>query len=171
MRRLLLMRHAKSDWAVGVGDLDRPLNARGRRDAPRMAHALAARDLLPDRVWCSEAARTRETLAYLETTVEHPWNPSVLPSLYLAGVGDLLAAASRSRPDDRTVLVLAHNPGLEDAVQWLSGRAEPMPTSAVAVLHLPATMPWRALADRGPRVLTLATVLRPKDLTPDGEDG
>ena len=89
MRRLILMRHAKSDWSHGTSDHDRPLNPRGRGAAEALGNWLRTEGLLPDAVLCSTAARTRETCALLNLpescAVEH------LRQLYLAEPSEIIA--------------------------------------------------------------------------------
>ena len=89
-RRLILMRHAKSSWAIdGQEDHQRPLNKRGRRDAPRVAAALAARDWLPDFVVSSDAERTRQTWAEMNSAFSLDCGVRWTRDLYLAALGDL----------------------------------------------------------------------------------
>lgn len=161
-RRLLLMRHAKSSWKTGLPDPERPLNARGRRDAPRMARWLVEHDLRPDHVLCSEAERTRETLVWMEDALGDDLPHTILARLYHAGVGDLLDAIAAA-PDVDTLLVLGHNPGLEELVEHLSGAQEHMPTAAVAVLEVPDDRAWRDVPSIHGR-MHLREVARPKDL-------
>jgi len=156
------MRHAKSSWKTGLPDASRPLNARGRRDAPRMAQALDRRGLRPDHVLCSDAERTRETLAWLEDAWGADVEQTVLARLYHAGVGDLLDTIADA-PDVPTLMVLGHNPGLEDLVEHLCGEPTPMPTAAVAVLAWPNERTWRDVGTVAGRA-TLTTHLRPKAL-------
>lgn len=162
-RTLLLMRHAKSSWATDLRDVDRPLNARGQRDAPRIAAALDARGLRPAHVLCSEAERTRETLAWLE----HAWGTDVtttfLGRLYLPSIDDLLDAVAEAPPDADPILVLSHNPGTEDLVSRWTGTPTRMPTGAVAVCE--AVGVWADAARAAGRI-TVREILRPRDLDP-----
>ncbi|SFG69494.1 SixA phosphatase family protein [Sulfitobacter dubius] len=116
MRRLILMRHAKSDWSHGTSDHDRPLNPRGRSAAEALGNWLRAEGLLPDAVLCSTAARTRETCAILNLpescAVEH------LRQLYLAEPSEIIANL-RQRATGDTVLLVAHNPGIAAAAELL----------------------------------------------------
>ncbi|UOA13736.1 MULTISPECIES: SixA phosphatase family protein [Sulfitobacter] len=116
MRRLILMRHAKSDWSHGTSDHDRPLNPRGRSAAEALGNWLRAEGLLPDAVLCSTAARTRETCAILNLpescAVEH------LRQLYLAEPSEIIANL-RQRATGDTVLLVAHNPGIAAAAALL----------------------------------------------------
>lgn len=116
MRRLILMRHAKSDWSHGTSDHDRPLNPRGRGAAEALGNWLRAEGLLPDAVLCSTAARTRETCALLNLpescAVEH------LRQLYLAEPNEITANL-RQRASGDTLLLVAHNPGIAAAAALL----------------------------------------------------
>lgn len=146
MRTLIFLRHAKSSWATpGMNDFDRPLNDRGRADAPLMARWLSGQGMKPDRILCSPSARTRETLALI-TPVLGPLPVASFPEdFYLASAATLSKRIARERASE-TVLVIGHNPGIHDAVlQFLSPdqrhasgdlRAA-FPTAACAILALP----------------------------------
>ena len=130
MIRLVLVRHAKSDWAnPSIDDHDRPLNDRGLRDAPRMARALAETGFRPEVILSSTALRARTTAeafaAQLGAAVDFD------PHLYGAPGRTLLAKAAASAA--RRVLVVAHDPGITDLAAQLSGGGiGHMPTCAVA---------------------------------------
>jgi phosphohistidine phosphatase len=143
-RTLILMRHAKSDWnQSGLSDKDRPLNARGNDAAPRMARWLLDQGLLPDRVCCSSAVRTRETLDWMSrvfSEAEHAkrLEKTYLDELYLAPSERILRVAYEVWSqflDDRVLLMLGHNPGMEDLVSELSGQSTAMPTAAIAIFQ------------------------------------
>lgn len=121
MKRLILMRHAKSDWSHGVTDADRPLNGRGRRSAKAMGLWLRDMGATPDEVLCSSAARTRETLEGLG--VQAP--TSYQKALYLADAETLLATLRKA--DGATVLILGHNPGIGDLAHTLLATAPDHP--------------------------------------------
>ncbi|WPZ29992.1 histidine phosphatase family protein [Sulfitobacter sp. OXR-159] len=116
MRRLILMRHAKSDWSHGTSDHDRPLNPRGRGAAEALGNWLRAEGFVPDVGLCSTAARTRETCALLNLpescAVEH------LRQLYLAEPNEIIANL-RQRASGDTLLLVAHNPGIAAAAALL----------------------------------------------------
>ncbi|AYE87203.1 SixA phosphatase family protein [Sulfitobacter sp. D7] len=116
MRRLILMRHAKSDWSHGTSDHDRPLNKRGRGAAEALGNWLRAEELLPDAVLCSTAARTRETCALLDlpesSAVDH------FQQLYLAEPEKIITTL-RQQAKGATVLLIAHNPGIAAAAALL----------------------------------------------------
>lgn len=106
MKRLILMRHAKSDWSFEQADFDRPLNPRGRRAAPALGTWLRAQGALPDQVLCSSAARTRETLDLLDLDAPTHFDRA----LYLAEPDRMLDALRHAKGD--CVLMLGHNPGI-----------------------------------------------------------
>lgn len=130
MRQLILTRHAKSDWGdPTVADHDRPLNDRGRRDAPVMARRLAESGTAIERIISSTALRARTTAAAfgkaleLEVELDH--------ELYLASGHTLLQKAAEA--EAASVMLVAHNPGITDLAWNLSGGGiEHMPTCAVA---------------------------------------
>ncbi|TVL91587.1 histidine phosphatase family protein [Streptomyces sp. SAJ15] len=165
-RRLVLLRHAKSAWPE-VPDHERPLAGRGRRDAPAAGRWIREAGRVPDLVVCSTARRTRETWE-LATAELGGAAPAVTyePRAYAATAAELLDVV-RGTPDGvRTLLLIGHNPGVEELVSLLAGAAagdalerarEKFPTSAIAVLAWSG--PWSALAPGGAR-LTDFTVPR-----------
>jgi phosphohistidine phosphatase len=140
MRRLILMRHAKSSWAEpNQRDLDRPLNKRGRRAAGLIGGWLKARGHRPDRALVSSARRAQETWAGVVAGVGAA-ETSYLPELYHAGPEAMLAALRRA-PDADAVLMLGHQPGIGPfAARLLAdppGDADfaKYPTAATAVIE------------------------------------
>ncbi|MER5840236.1 histidine phosphatase family protein [Streptomyces prasinus] len=166
-RRLVVLRHAKSAWPEGVPDRDRPLAARGERDAPAAGRALAGTVGPPGLVLCSTAVRARRTWELAAAEWDAPPPVRYEPRLYAAGVPELLAVVREVPADVGTLLLVGHNPGLADLVLALAGdgaddtldrvRAK-FPTSAVAVLSWRGTA-WRDLAP-GAALLTAMTVPR-----------
>ncbi|CAL9598832.1 SixA phosphatase family protein [Streptomyces sp. enrichment culture] len=143
LRRLFVLRHAKSAWPEGVADHDRPLSARGRRDAPAAGRALADAGRLPGQALCSTAVRARLTWEGASAQWGTPPPVRFDPRLYMAGVPELLAVLHEVPDEIRTVLLIGHNPGLEDLVLTLAGDGlddaldrvrVKFPTSAIAVL-------------------------------------
>lgn len=147
MKTLLLMRHAKSSWGNdGQADVDRPLNDRGRRDAPRMGRWLKAQGLAVDLVICSHARRAAETAeAVIDAGgFEGEWRRE--PGLY-AAEAEAYFDVLRGLPDSvGGVLVVAHNPGTEEVVEALTGDHETMKTACVAVIDLPIER-WQELGE------------------------
>ncbi len=137
-RRLIVVRHAKSDWSAGVADHDRPLAGRGRREAVLVGRWLREHSVDIDLVLCSSAKRTRQTwkrvAAQLDPQRVHGIELRVEERLYAASDRALLRVV-RALPDSaRAVLLVGHNPGLEDLVAELTGVWRPLKTSSIAVL-------------------------------------
>ena len=108
---LILTRHAKSDWDdPALSDHDRPLNARGRRDAPRVGAWLAGSGYRPGEALVSSARRTQETWERLAAALDRAPAPRTLPGLYHAGAADILQQLRGATVP--TVIVIGHNPGI-----------------------------------------------------------
>jgi polyadenylate-binding protein len=163
-RRLIVMRHAKSSWKhQGLSDHQRPLNKRGRQDAPRVARALQARGWRPRLVLSSDSTRTRETWSRMEQELPGEAEVRWLPSFYHGGAEDVLGELSLLEEEPGPVLVLGHNPTWEDLVQLLSGQAEVMTTANASLLQ--AQGRWAELVLPGR--WELLEVLRPRELPGD----
>ena len=161
-RRLVLMRHAKSDWANhNLADHDRPLNERGRLSATQMAKHFANTDLAPSVIIASTAARVRETLTRM--LAEWPYEPEVSfeQSLYLASVETLNARVCGLHHAWQSAMIVGHNPGLADFVSRLANRPLEMPTAAVAVFSTNLETWTDAVAARD---WQLTAHWRPRDL-------
>jgi phosphohistidine phosphatase len=145
MKTLLVLRHAKSDWRnPKLADHDRPLNRRGKRDAVRLGRRLRDKGLLPDLILLSTAKRTRKTVAGLVAGGAYRGKRKARRAFYLAGPQAYLKAL-RGVPDKyRRVLVVGHNPGLEELVARLTGKGAALPTATLARVSLPITR-WREL--------------------------
>ncbi|MBN9186486.1 MAG: histidine phosphatase family protein [Microbacterium sp.] len=133
MIRLALVRHAKSDWSEeGIADHDRPLNARGERDAPAMVRLLAVTGFAPDVIVSSTATRAQSTA--LAFGAVFGIMPRPVRRLYAASATTLLDAVEEAgAAGASSVLLVAHNPGIADLAATLSrGRIAHMPTCAVA---------------------------------------
>jgi phosphohistidine phosphatase len=170
MKRLLLLRHAKSSWDdPALADFDRPLAPRGRKAAPRMGRELAARSWLPQLALVSPAARTRETWELVAAALPGSVPADFPDTLYDATAEDVLSEIQRTPKAMKTLLILGHNPGLEDLAKRLAGanseaRAlqrlrEKFPTAALARFDLDGK--WTELGFGGAR---LTHFLRPRDL-------
>ena len=151
MKKLLLVRHAKSAWDnLDGSDHNRPLNSRGAHDAPAMGAHLLARGIRPDLILASSAVRTTSTAQALADAMSvDAARIQILPSLYLAHAADILAAVAACPDTVDTIMLVAHSPGIGDASGVLTG--EPprhMPTCAVACLGSTAAT-WREAAQPG----------------------
>lgn len=155
-RRMILMRHAKSDWSTpAAGDHARPLNDRGRRSAAALGTWLRDRGWLPDRVLCSTAARTRETLTGLRLDAPVRFEQA----LYHAAPDTMLDLLRGAKGD--CVLMIGHNPGIAFFAQMLAAappahaRFADYPTGATTVMEFAAD-DWPGAAPGSGKVLDFA---------------
>jgi phosphohistidine phosphatase len=170
MKRLLLLRHAKSSWDdPALADFDRPLAPRGRKAAERMGRELAARSWLPQLALVSPTARTRETWELVAAALPGSVSADFPDRLYDASAGDVLSGIQHTPKAVKTLLILGHNPGLEDLARRLAGAnseakalqqlREKFPTAALARFDFDGK--WAELGFGRAR---LTHCLRPKDL-------
>ena len=153
MPTLYLLRHAKSDWSdLTLPDEQRPLSDRGRRDAKHLAALLRRTHIEPDLVLCSTARRTRETLELLRTGLEHS-EVRLDSDLYGASATALLDRLHGVPEQVSSVMLIGHNPGLQDLAVWLTrpntrrrSLEAKFPTAALATITLP-TSSWTQLRE------------------------
>jgi phosphohistidine phosphatase len=168
MRRVYLLRHAKSSWEDGsLADRERPLAGRGKRAAKTMARHIEAERIRPDLVLCSPARRTRETLERIEGALGDGVETRLDEALYGASEARLLGCLKALPQKVGSVMLVGHNPGLEDLALALASEGaelarlrEKYPTAALATIDLPADR-WSAV-ERGSG--ELVAYVRPKDL-------
>ena len=163
MKTLLVLRHAKSSWNdPALDDQERPLNKRGRRDAPRMGELVRECGLIPDVIISSDAVRARLTAEAVAEAARYAGEILLDPRLYLAYPADILSLLATVRENAGTVMIVGHNPGLEKLVEQLTGERQDLPTAALAQVGLPIDH-WRDLkrSTRG----TLVGLWRPEELT------
>ena len=138
MKTLLILRHAKSSWQTDqLADHDRPLNARGKRDAPRVGHLLRTQELEPDRVLCSTAKRARKTAKKVVKSSGYDSPVELLEELYLASPGTHIDVLRQQDCESGCLMIVAHNPGLEELLAILVGQYMALPTAALAQVELP----------------------------------
>ena len=151
MRRLHVLRHAKSSWdEPDLADHDRPLAPRGRKASARIAEHFANEAIAPELVLCSAALRTRETLAALLSVLAGDVEIRLDESLYGAGVEQVLARVRETADAVSAVLVIGHNPTLHELALFLTGRLDALerfPTGALATLAFVG--PWAELGEGG----------------------
>ncbi|MBN2500933.1 MAG: histidine phosphatase family protein [Anaerolineales bacterium] len=138
MKTLLIMRHAKSSWAdKDLPDHERPLNARGKIDAPRMGELLNAEDLIPEAILCSTAKRAKSTAKLLVESVPFEGEITTLRDFYHGGPEDFIDALSDLPDEVDVAMIVGHNPDLEYFLDVLTDASERMPTAAIAYVELP----------------------------------
>ena len=163
MKTLLVLRHAKSSWSdTSLDDHERPLNTRGRRDAPRMGELVFEHRLAPDVILSSDAVRARLTAEAVAQAARYTGDILLDRRLYLASSRDILAVLRTVRETTAgTIMIVGHNPGMEELVAQLTGEQQDLPTAALAQIGLLIDR-WRDLtmSTRGP----LVGLWRPKEL-------
>ncbi|MAZ34394.1 MAG: phosphohistidine phosphatase [Thalassospira sp.] len=122
MKTLLLLRHAKSSWTdPSRSDHDRELNRRGEQAAPVMGRYLQDQGLVPDLIWCSTAARAVQTLTLLGRDFASTSDVIYNEDLYMASEKVLLDSLVQTHDEARCVMMIGHNPGMEDFAAQLFG--------------------------------------------------
>jgi phosphohistidine phosphatase len=166
VKTLFLLRHAKSDYPPGVRDFDRPLNPRGRAAAARMGEELRRLGLAADHILASPAARVTETLALVSDGYGGRMPVDFREELYLATPETLLALVAATDDEHDGLLVVGHNPGLQQLALQLGStgpchdaiRAK-YPTGGLTEIALPVER-WSEIEEPGP----IVRFLRPRDL-------
>jgi phosphohistidine phosphatase len=171
LKRLFLLRHAKAK--AGSEDAVRPLAGRGREDAARLGRYLRKGGHVPDLVLCSPARRTRETIAILVAELDREPQTRFVSALYLADAGTILCHIRQAPDAALSLMIVGHNPGLEQCAlllarpeedrktsQHLAAMAEKFPTCALAVFDF-AVARW---SDVTPADGEATLFLRPPDL-------
>jgi len=141
-RELFVLRHAKSDWASDAEtDFDRPLNGRGKQDAPRMGRWMKERGLIPDYIISSPAKRAKGTVkAVIKALGMSKDDIHWQERIYEAGLPALIKLVHEFPPEARRVLLVGHNPGLEELVAYLVSPSQ-LPDPPVGFLKT-ATLAW-----------------------------
>ncbi len=170
MKALLLFRHAKSDWGhPEQQDFDRPLNNRGKKSACQMGQWMKQQHIQPEWIVCSSAQRARETLALLRESITIPDTLVQFDErLYLADLSRLREVMAQCPQDMGQVMLIGHNPGLNDLLGYLCGPELPfsdkgklMTTATLAQINLPDD--WQQLASQSGK---LQQLIRPAEIKP-----
>ncbi len=139
MKKLILIRHAKSSWSnFSLNDIDRPLNKRGKRDAPFMAKLLKERNIIPDLLISSPAKRAFSTAKFFAEEFNYPKEKiAIKQSIYESSVTDFLYILKEIEDAKQVVFLFGHNPAITLFTAFLSGR-DPgnIPTCGIAGLDL-----------------------------------
>ena len=138
MKKIYLVRHAKSSWDnPSLGDIDRPLNQRGRKSAPLMGHRLAERGVSVDLIISSPANRARSTAEYIASAIGYDIDAIEINNLiYFEGASTMLDVIQQTSEDIQSLMIVGHNPDMSSLFHTLSdSRGMDMPTCAVASLE------------------------------------
>jgi phosphohistidine phosphatase len=162
MKTLLILRHAKSSWKdSALTDYQRPLNKRGKRDAPKVGRLLREDGLVPELILSSPAIRARNTAEIVAEESGYEGEIEYFPEFYPGDPQAYIEALNRLPDEYRYVMVVGHNPGLEELIETLTDDWFRLPTAALAQL-LFSIKSWRELDDETEgRVINL---WRPRDL-------
>jgi len=162
MKTLLILRHAKSSWdEPGVPDHDRPLNERGKKDAKRIGQLLLEHGLVPDRIISSTAKRAHKTAGKVAKACGYAGTIETNHRLYLASPIQIIEVLRDLGDPGARLLVVGHNPGLEEFVHHLTGHRELMPTATLAQVSVDIDS-WQSLP--APSGGCLVQVWQPKEL-------
>jgi phosphohistidine phosphatase len=138
MKTLLILRHAKSSWDdPGVADIQRPLNKRGKHDAPRVGELIKEAGIVPDAILCSPAVRAMKTAEAVADTCGFEGEIEIREDFYPGSPDDYIEALNDLTDGYIRVMVVGHNPGLEELLGDLTGESELLPTAALAQVELP----------------------------------
>jgi len=164
MKTLFLLRHAKSSWRdQTLPDFERPLNGRGERAAEDIGRYLKTKSIVPELVLSSPAVRARDTLAIVSKAAKWTTEVRYDQRIYEASGLRLAEVLSQIEDDRNVVMMVGHNPGMEELLTLLTGTMERFSTATVAKIKIAATK-W-ASAVNGPA--TLEWIMRPKELGSD----
>ncbi|QJB70018.1 SixA phosphatase family protein [Parasphingorhabdus halotolerans] len=174
MKKLSLLRHAKSGWDDPVSrDFDRPLNDKGKRASKAIGAFIKDNDLAYDQILASPAVRVIETLEHVEEACGLSMEPTWDRKIYLASSATLLDVLRGANADAEHILMVGHNPGLEDLIFDLvpdDGSSEARdaveqkyPTAALAEMNLDIES-WEDIAENSGMLVRFT---RPRDLDPE----
>jgi phosphohistidine phosphatase len=160
VKTLYILRHAKSSWEKpDLSDFERPLNEGGLNTAPFMGQLLYDRQFQPQLILSSPAKRAKQTAVLIKETAELKAAIKYDDRIYEASPQVLLQVVADTEEKIESLMLVGHNPGIEGFIRFLTGKTEPMPTAALAVVELWVNTWDGIVADSG----VLKTVIRPKD--------
>ncbi|MCA9537827.1 MAG: histidine phosphatase family protein [Myxococcales bacterium] len=161
MKTLLIMRHGKSSWSdPGLSDDERPLKQRGRDAAERIGHEAKARGLVPDRIVSSKAKRARQTARLFAEASGFDGSIEKTGRLYFTGLKKHLKVINEQPDTVERLMIVGHDPDLEDLVHALLGEHIALPTGTLVALAWPGEH-W---ADLGRGKCAVQVVIRPREL-------
>jgi len=161
MKTLYLLRHAKSSWKdETLVDVERPLNGRGRRASQTVGAFLKREKIIPDLVLSSSAIRARQTTDIVVEAAKLRTDLRFDERIYEASAQKLLEVVRQIEKSKKAVLLVGHNPGLEEFLELLTGTSETMPTGTLSKVVLKLSS-WAAVGDKAG---ALEWIVRPKRL-------
>lgn len=161
MKTLYLLRHAKSSWKnETLLDIERPLNKRGRKAAETIGAFLKKKKIVPDLVLCSTAVRARQTTEIVLDVAKLSPDIHFEDGIYEADPTRLLELVRQIEKSKKAVLLVGHNPGLEEFLEFLTGKSERMSTATLAKIVLRVTNWANVNAQKG----TMEWLQKPKAL-------
>ena len=162
MKTLLLMRHAKSSWGnPALSDHDRPLNKRGEGACRLIGSFLSEQGIFPDQIISSTATRAKDTVAGLLETLSAEGDVTYTRELYHADVDTLLEQLQTLPDEIEIVMLVGHNPGMDDFLDVICDEQEHMPTAAIAEIEFDISH-WQELTDHTPA--ELKHLWKPKEI-------
>jgi phosphohistidine phosphatase len=163
MKTILILRHAKSSWKFpDLSDHDRPLNRRGKRDAPDMGRILKNKNLVPDLVISSTATRAKDTASEVAKHSGYRGKKTEIESLYAAEPAAYLKVIRELADNYHRVLIVGHNPGVEELIEILTGEIHIIPTCTLAQIEFDID-DWSELLLRGEDRGRLVEIFRPNE--------
>lgn len=160
MKTLYLLRHAKSSWKdASLADFERPLKGRGRDAAEQMGRFLASKKVNISTLISSPSVRTRETIEILLRHARLEVEPLFDQRIYEASLATLLQITSEIPADNKTAMLVGHNPGMEELLAYLTHETKHMPTCTLARISL--NVSWKEV---GRGTGKLEWFVTPKDL-------
>ncbi|SRR5579883_1549792 len=162
MKNLILLRHAKSSWdEPALSDFDRPLNNRGKKAAPIIGKLMKERQLKPDLILCSPSKRTKQTAKLVLDSAKLDLDVTFDKGIYEASTSKLLNILKSQEATAESILMIGHNPGLEDLLTELTGCHEHFPTAALANIVLDIEN-WKGIKYGAGE---LKWIVRPKEIS------
>jgi phosphohistidine phosphatase len=161
MKTLFMLRHAKSSWDnANLSDFERPLNERGLKAAPLMGNVMKTNQFEPQIILSSPARRAEQTAILVKEAAGFDGDVKFEKRIYEASTAQLFEVVSEQNEKTESILLVGHNPGIENLIRALTGETHSMPTAALAVIDL-ETNRWSEINSLTGK---LRTLIRPKEI-------
>ena len=165
LKTLLLLRHAKSSWEkLNINDHDRSLNKRGKKDSPKMGKVIKELDIVPDVIISSSAKRAMDTAKLIAENCKYKKNIEMNPLLYASTLVNYIDVINMVSDYHQKVLVVGHNPIIEELVNKFINRMEIIPTCTLVQLSLNVKS-WKLLDGLSYKDVNLIRILKPKEMS------